>query len=192
MPRPDPSRRPYGPAEFRTRSRRTDRRPSGTELACDERELLERVAVGGDEPWPDADGLRHLGDVEVPVRVHGETVRRAEAARCARIGTADAGEHASGAIEDRHARGLLALDRTAPERALPDAPDELGDVDAAAGENDLRRALNVGDLAHKAPVEIEDLDAVALAVADVDAPVRRHADAVRQHELPRAGPRLAP
>src|SRR5207237_10525085 len=114
MPRPDPSRRPYGPAEFRTRSRRTDRRPSGTELACDERELLERVAVGGDEPWPDADGLRHLGDIDGPARVHGETVRRAEAPRRARIGPADAGEHASGAIEDRHARRLPARHRTTP------------------------------------------------------------------------------
>src|SRR5207237_8078925 len=111
MPRPDPSRRPYGPAEFRTRSRRTDRRPSGTELACDERELLERVAVGGDEPWPDADGLRHLGDVEVPVRVHGDNVRRTETARCARIGRVDARVLALGGIVNGHARELRSLDR---------------------------------------------------------------------------------
>ena len=56
----------------------------------------------------------------------------------------------------------------------------------------MGRALRVGPLGEVLAVRAEDLDAVVLAVADEDAPVRGDGDAVRQVELAGAAARHAP
>src|SRR2546425_1501541 len=168
-----------------------------------ERELLERVAVRRDEVVAHADRPGDLGDVEVAVRVEREPVWRAEVPRTAGIGgapgllqrtvVAEACDDRAALVADRDAAREVTLDRAAPERPEPGPPAELGDVRAAVRvEGELRRPLHVGPLREELAVGAEHLDAVVLAVADEHAAVAVHRDTVREHELARAGPGLAP
>ena len=78
-------------------------------------------------------------------------------------------------------------------RRLALVPPQLGDVGAALRvEHQVGRPLRVGPLGEVLAVRAEDLDAVVLAVADEDAPVRGDGDAVRQVELAGTGARDAP
>src|SRR5215813_3397711 len=95
-----------------------------------------------------------------------------------------------GAVVDAHPPEARLADRPVALRGLPLVPPQFGDVGAALGiEHDVGRPLGVRPLAQVLAVRAEDLDAVALAVAHEDAPVRRGADAVGEIELarPRAG-----
>src|SRR2546428_2529434 len=169
----------------------------------DQPDLLERVAVRRDEIVAHADRPGDLRDVEVAVRVERETVRRTEVPRTTRIGgapglvrravVAEARDDRAALVADCDAAREVTLDRAAPERPEPRPPAELGDERPALRvEGELRRPLHIGPLREELAVGAEHLDAVVLAVADEHAAVRVHGDAVREHELARAGPGLAP
>src|SRR2546426_7232627 len=72
-------------------------------------------------------------------------------------------------------------------------PPELRDEGAAFRvENEVGRALDVRPLAEILALGAEDLDAIILAVADIDAAVGAHRDAVGEIELAGPGSRDAP
>src|SRR5882672_6058283 len=158
-----------------------------------EPELLERVAGLGDVTAARREGPRDLADVDVPPRVHRDAVRRREAPGGRRVGAAPAREHAPVLVVDADAARADVAGRTVASRRLARLPPELRDVGTALRvEHDVGRAARIGPLREVAAVGIEDLDAVVLAVADEDASVGGHGDAVGQEEFARALTRHAP
>src|SRR5882762_8696162 len=83
------------------------------------RELLDGVAVRRDKAGFPGDRPDDLGDVEIPARIDRETMRGAEAARRARIRSAETRNDSSVRIENAHAARQVALDLPMSERALP-------------------------------------------------------------------------
>src|SRR5712691_8878593 len=104
------------------------------------------MAIGRDKPGFRRDRPHDFCNVEIAIRIDREAVRRAEAAGCAWVGTADARDHDPVAVEDTEAARQVALDGPEPERALSRSPSELRDVHLATREDDLRGTLDIGDL----------------------------------------------
>src|SRR5919108_3870093 len=156
-------------------------------------ELLERVAVGGRQSAAHGEGPGHFADVDVTFRIDCEPVRRREAAGLRGFRRAPPREEAAVAVEDADAAVLRGLRGAVAARDLAGVPPELGHVGASGRvEDEVRRPLRVGPLAQILAVGAEDLDAVALAVADEDAAVGVDGDTVRDVELAGAGAGLAP
>ena len=87
-------------------------------------------------------------DVDIPMRIHP--------AAMARPSTIKARQYLPGRIEDADpCRGII-------HAALAD------DEHAVAVDGDIHRPLDIGPQFQKFPIEIKDLKAVVLAVADVD------------------------
>ena len=126
------------------------------------------------------------------VWIDGDPMGRAKAAGRARIGPANARKEIAIRVEDAHAARPATLDGAEPEGPLTRTPPELGHVHAAARDHDLGRSLHVRDLAKVFAVPVEDLDPIALAIADEHIAVPIDRDPVRQHELARTGARLTP
>src|SRR5882724_7673402 len=158
-----------------------------------QRELLEGVAALADMPAAHGERPRYLAHVDGPARVHRQAMRRREAAGRARVGAAPPGEDATILVIDADPAVPRVLDGPVALRSLALVPPQLRDIGSALRvEDEVGWPLGVGPLAEVLAVRAEDLDAVVLAVADEDAPVRGDGDAVRQVELAGAGARDTP
>src|SRR5437899_7206898 len=136
-------------------------------------------------------GKRNLADVDVAARVDREPVRRDELTRL----------ESSGALtEPREQVALVAVDAHARSDVghvvvHAHAAADLADIEAAlpaALHVEAGRPVHVHPLRLELAVAVEHLNAMVLAVGDVDPAVGIAADVVRDVELARVGPRLTP
>src|SRR5213594_1317855 len=136
-------------------------------------------------------GERHFADVDVAMRVDGQPVRRHELARL---------EPGRALAQPRQHLALVTVDAD----PRPDVGHVVVDAHAAADLADVEAALRAGlheqarGTVHVVPlglelaVPVEHLDAMVLAVGDVDPAVPATADVVRNVELAGIGAGLAP
>src|SRR2546423_1401989 len=150
------------------------------------------MAVRRHEARFSADRPGHFCDVEIAVRIDGKPVRGAETARGARIRSGDPCDRRSIRVEDAHAARKIPLDRAVPEGSLTCVPPQLRDIHESIRDDDLRRALNLGDLSNEPALRGEDLNAIAFPIAHQDPPCLSDRDPMRKHELTRPGTRLTP
>src|SRR2546428_4469400 len=166
-------------------------------------ELLERVTGRRDQTLARAERPGDFRDVEVAIRVEGQTVWRAKVPWTTRIGrapglvdrtiVAEPCQDGAAVVEDRHTTRQVSGDRSVAEGPQTLTPGQLGDDrDAALVENQLRRSLHVGPLGQELSVRAENLDAVVLPIAYEYAAVGVHRHAVRDHELAGAVARFTP
>src|SRR6266852_9581979 len=136
-------------------------------------------------------GERHFADVDVATRVDSQPMRRHELARL---------EPGRALAQPRQHLALVTVDadpRSYVVYVVVDAHTaaDLADVEAALRtglHEQARGTVHVVPLRLELAVAVEHLDAMVLAVGDVDPPVRVAADVVRDVELARVGAGLTP
>ena len=134
---------------------------------------------------------RRVGDlahVDVPLRVHPQTVRRREAARAARVVLAPGGRARSRRRRGRSSWPSRSRARAARPVLVCPAPrtSRRRTTMPSLSTNRSPGRVTLVHVLSNLPVGAEDLDAVVLAVTDPDLAVRVRPDRVRQVEL--AGP----
>src|SRR5882724_3990597 len=118
---------------------------------------------------------------------------RREASRRLGVGRAPPGEDPAVLVEDADPAVLGLERRSVALRYLALVPPELRHVGTSLlVEDEVGRPLGIGPLVEILAVRAEDLDAIVLAIADEDAPVRGQGNAVRQEELAGTSARSTP
>src|SRR6266581_1464115 len=116
----------------------------------------------------------NFGDVDVPARIDAEHVRHPELSR-------------RNALLAKAAEGLpVGAEDADPVRTA------VGHEQSIPGQEPPVRSAALLPLVEELSLRVEDLHAVVLSIADVDAALRVHADRVRQVELARACALRAP
>src|SRR5215510_9636874 len=138
--------------------------------------------------------IADLADINVALAVHGEAVRREEAAglQPRPVLAAEAGDYAALLVDDGEPRaevGVAAVDRHARTQLTDD---EVGIVPAARAAVERTGPVHVVPLQLVPAVAVEYLHAVVLAVGDVDPAVVVGGDVVGDVELAGIGAGGAP
>src|SRR5215510_8514657 len=138
-------------------------------------------------PAAHREGPGHLAHVDGALRIDGQAVRRREAARRAGIRAAPARQDLAVPVVDADPAVAGLGDGSMAPGDGARVPPQLGDEGATLlVEDDVGGPLGVRPIAEVLAIGAEDLDAIVLPVADEDAPVGGHGNAVGEIELARS------